>query len=177
MAGGSHSRAESSLENGPAQFDGDLPVHALSITLGAAPPALGVAAVFFLAGSVVGLIAMLRAERRSRRAVDDYGLFEARLLATPLLSGLTALAGVVLLAIGPAVLGTDAAGNQATNVTLGDIFSLERNARGLLAAAVFGLAPELLISWLSRDADKVKENLASTEPGGAATPKSNADRS
>lgn len=141
---------------------------ALSMSLGAPPTALGVGAVFFLVGSGVGLIAMLRAERRSGRAVDDYGLFEARLVATPLLSGLTGLAGVLLLAIAPAALGTDALGDQANNVKLGDIFSLDKNGRGLLAAAVFGLAPELLISWLSRDSDRLKRSLTSTEPTGAA---------
>lgn len=122
---------------------------------------LGAASAFYLVGALIGLFALLRAENSAGPAVDDFGLFEARLLATPLLSGLASIAGVVLVAFGPSLLG---AGTPATPPKMAEVFSLTENMRGLLAAAIFGLTPELLIGNLKRQSDAVIEQLHQAAP-------------
>ncbi|OGO54522.1 MAG: hypothetical protein A2Z32_09765 [Chloroflexi bacterium RBG_16_69_14] len=129
--------------------------------------AVAAASVYFLVGAVVGLFAQLRTEGRADSAVDDYGLFEARLLHVPLVSGLAALGGVFLAAVLPSLLGPTAGLDAgAAPPTLDKIFVLT-NSRALLAAAVFGLAPELLIHGLRTRADTLKKELASSEAGGS----------
>ncbi len=132
--------------------------------------ALGAAGLFYLVGALVGLFAQLRVETRAGLAVDDYGLFEARLLATPLLSGLAAVAGVVLVAFTPGLagLGADAA---KTTVHLAAALSLEDNPGGLVAAAIFGLTPQLLIGWLSKQADDEMTRLKNVNAGEKSAPR------
>ena len=126
------------------------------------------AAAFYLVGSTVGLFARLRSEGIAGAAVDDYGLFEARLLHIPLLSGLAGVAGVFVLAVAPSILGTNAAADQAATVSLAQVFDLGKNTRGLIAAGVFGLAPELLTRWLGKQADTIKDQLEASQPAGAS---------
>ena len=128
------------------------------------------AAAFYLVGALVGLVARLRAEAQSNSATDDYGLFEARLIQTPLLSGLAAVAGVFLVAVGTPIL---TPGNTAAPLTnLHDVFDLSKNMIGLLSAAVFGLTPELLLKELQAYGDNRLKELDSsqtTPPGRTAT--------
>lgn len=139
---------------------------ALAVTFKVGPEALASAAVFYLVGALIGLFARLRAENRAGPAVDDYGLFEARLLATLLLSGLASVVGVVVVASGAGLL----VGNAASDapIELSKVFSLTDNARGLLTAAVFGLTPELLTGWLSKQSDAVMVELARSSPAQGA---------
>jgi hypothetical protein len=113
------------------------------------------------------LFVRLRLEGRAETAVDDYGLFEARLLHTPLLSGLAGVAGVFIFAVAPSIFGTNAAANQAAAVSLSQVFDLATNTRGLIAAAIFGLTPELLIKWLGSQADGIKGQLEASRAAGA----------
>ena len=151
---------------------------ALAVLSSVDKAALLAASAFYLVGSVVGLFARLRAEGRASSALDDYGLFEARLIATPLLSGLAALGGAFVVALAPAVLGTDATAAQASS-NLAQVFSLADNTRGLVAAAVFGLAPELLVAWLGSRANTIQGQLANTnaagDPGANSTPAGDAN--
>lgn len=58
------------------------------------------AMVFYLLGAVVGLFSQLYNEWNSKDVIkDDYGLTAARVLVTPLVSGLAALVGVFLVAM------------------------------------------------------------------------------
>ena len=125
------------------------------------------AATFYLVGSLVGLIARLRSEAQSNSAQDDYGLFEARLIQTPLLSGLAAVAGVFLVAVGTPLL---TPGNSAVPLTnLQDVFDLSKNMIGLLAAAVFGLTPELVLKELQAYGDNRLKDLESSQATTTAT--------
>lgn len=128
------------------------------------------AIAFYLIGATVGLFARLRSEGTAEAAVDDYGLFEARLLHTPLLSGLSGVAGVFVMAVAPSILGTNAAAGQAATVQLSQVFDLANNTRGLIAAGIFGLAPELLLRWLGSQADRIKGQLDASRAAGAAKP-------
>ena len=64
------------------------------------PPVL-----FYLVGALTGLINRLRIESGRSSAVEDYGLFLSRLIAVPVLSGLTAIGGVYLVSKTPEFLG------------------------------------------------------------------------
>jgi hypothetical protein len=139
----------------------------LVLALGASRETIGVGAVYFAVGALIGMLAQLRADARSNDAVEDYGLSMARMYQTVLASGLAGVAGVVLVAI--AVDTTGAAGEPTTAVSLSDVFSLG-NPGQLLMAAVFGLSPQLLIDRLSATAEKYKAQLAATEVGSSAPP-------
>ncbi len=132
------------------------------------------AIVFFLVGALVGLFNRLRIEAGSSQAVEDFGLFEARLLHTPLLSGLAAVGGVFLTAILPVVSSIVATGSSTTPAELKpltDVFDISKNQVGLLVAAVFGLAPNSILTILKDQSDRYKRDLAqssATSSGGSS---------
>jgi hypothetical protein len=133
---------------------------AIAIVLDAPPAAIGAAVVFYLVGAVIGLFARLRSDARLDEAVEDYGLAVARLRQTVVASGLAALAGVVLLGISAGAGLT--AGEQAP-VKMVDIFDVSTPG-GLLVAAVFGLAPNLLLERLRTKSDEYRRELGETAP-------------
>ena len=53
---------------------------------------------FFLVGAAAGLFLRLRLAAEESQVTDDYGLEAARVFQTPLLSGMAAIIGVVLMA-------------------------------------------------------------------------------
>jgi hypothetical protein len=71
----------------------------LAILMGVDPGALATASAYYLVGAVVGLFDRLRTEAQADSAVEDYGLAFVRLVHTPLVSGLAAVGGVVLMAL------------------------------------------------------------------------------
>ncbi len=119
---------------------------------------------FYMVGAVAGLFERLYGESRTGTALHDYGLSLARLSATPLLSGLAGVGGVLITALlfssifgGP--------GASSMPVTLQNVFSLQE-PRYLLAAAIFGLAPNLIIRTLQQKAEKYVSGLQSSKGTG-----------
>jgi hypothetical protein len=110
------------------------------------------ASVFFLVAAVVGLFNRLRLQAQSDLAVEDFNLFEARLVHTPLISGLAGVAGVILVAVVPA-----ASTQNLPDLTT--IFDLAKNPFGLLVAAAFGLAPGRIIGPLEDQTERLKGQL------------------
>jgi hypothetical protein len=103
----------------------------------------------------------------------DYGLFDARLLHTLLISGLAGVGGVFLMSAVPAASSIVSPNAVAVGLTpLGDVFDPEKNRIGLLIAAVFGLTPDLIIGKLRQQTDALKQDLSSSE---AAVPGTTAD--
>jgi hypothetical protein len=111
------------------------------------------ASVFFLVAAAVGLFDRLRRQAKAHAAIEDYNLFEARLLETPLLSGLAGVAGVVLTALAPV-----ASGQPVQSLT--QVFDLHSNALGLVVAAAFGLTPDRILRPLESQTDKLKDQLS-----------------
>ena len=149
------------------------------------------ASAYYLVGGIVGLFSRLRTDAEANSAVEDYGLSKVRLIATPLISGLAAVSGVVLTALlAGSALGsilappTTAAPSPAVSAAtptpaatpagpgaialppLADIFNVPQYPIGLVIAAVFGLTPGLLVSQLQRQAERYKQDLQRSEPGG-----------
>jgi hypothetical protein len=141
--------------------------------------AIVAAAAFYLVGAMVGLFNRLYKDSANDNSVEDYGLTSTRLALTPILSGLAALGGVLVVAMLPAVMSSGvfmvssgaAAGAQrlATAIpTLADIYSLQGNAFGVIFAAIFGLTPALLLGSLQDAADKYRDSIKSTAPANPA---------
>jgi hypothetical protein len=148
----------------------------VAILGGAGTTAISAAAAFYLVGGLVGLFRQLRTAASKDSATDDFGLSTARLVETPLFSGLAAIGGVVLTAMVAAVIPATAptAVSALGKVpSLGQIFDVSKNPTGLIVAAVFGLAPSLLIARLEQRVDDYKSDLKSSE----ATDKAAPDRS
>ena len=109
------------------------------------------AATFYaFIGGLAGLIGRLSIESQSDKTVDDYRLSLARLLATPLLSSLAAVLGVMIVA-------------RTTDLNM--IYNFNTSlVPGLIIAATFGLTPNLLINQLQKKSDEYKGNLQSMQP-------------
>jgi len=119
---------------------------------------------FYLVGGIVGLFKQLHSASENETITEeDYGLSLARLLHTPLFSGLAALGGVVVTSLAVAVIPSGVKPTESLP-TLAQIFDLTENRAGLVVAAVFGLAPSLLISRLHGQVERYKSDLRSSEP-------------
>jgi hypothetical protein len=112
---------------------------------------------YFLIGALTGLFARAQAEWTAESAVDDFGLASARLLQVPWLSGLAAVGGVLL----TSVIDAQYAGTEEGFQQLVAIF--DNRPVLLVVAAVFGLAPDLIIRRLQQQVDKYKGDLQSTQ--------------
>jgi hypothetical protein len=143
----------------------------LSLALVAAVgvPYVQAVAVFYLVGATVGLFNRLRIEAGQTSAVEDFGLSQARLVVTPLVSGLAAVGGVYLVAMAPALLPTGTAG-AADAPALTSVFDLAANPIGLVYAAIFGLAPGALTSRLTVASTRLEKDLQATEAAAPGNP-------
>jgi hypothetical protein len=131
------------------------------------------AAGFYLVGAIVGLFDRLYSDSRGDMAEEDYGLASARLLLTPILSGLSAIGGVLITGMLIGSVNVDvlvprgAAGPNGTPLAPvtpmpGQIFNLAEYPFGLFLAALFGLTPKLLLDRLKQEGQRYKAELSST---------------
>ncbi len=140
---------------------------AMAILTSNTADAITAAAAFYLVGAVTGLFGRFYREAVTGSAVDDFGFSTARLIATPLLSGLAGIGGVMLTVMF-ASLGDTL--NKAGDITMNDIFHMD--PRLFFAAAIFGLAPNLLIRGLQDEASKYATDIQSSkaaEPDAASS--------
>ena len=147
----------------------------LAMLNGVTVAAVVTVSVLYLIAALSGLVNRLRIESGRSSAIEDFGLHFARLIATPLLSGLAGVAGVYLVAMTPELLTIannvpPTTGGQTTTVlALDTIFDLATNQSALLVAAVFGLVPAQLFSGLQRQADRFQVDLEKSAPAGEST--------
>lgn len=127
------------------------------------------ATVLFLVGALVGLFARLQGQISSTSVEEDFGLDTAHLIAAPILSGIAAVIGVLLVSVLGLKIGTIGY-SAANNSTLRAIFSLANNPTALIIAALFGLTPELLIRYLKSQSDKFEKGLQTSEIWGKTPP-------
>jgi hypothetical protein len=152
----------------------------LALLAGVSKDIVLAAVSFYLVGASVGLFRQLRAaSARDHVLADDFGLAAVRLIHTPLFSGLAAIGGVVLVLLLPPLANPTNVGapdsEEATQLAsqpprLEDVFSLSKNPLGLVWAAVFGLAPTLLITRLQRQVEEYKSDLKSSEAAESSSP-------
>ena len=146
----------------------------LAMVYGVSRQAVVAGAAFYLVGALVGLFRQLRAASLTGPPTEeDYGLSTARLIHTPLFSGLAGVAGAALVKVLPALTTTITdAKTTLPQIKLDNVFNLVDWPQGLIWAAVFGLTPTLLISSLQRGADLHKEQLKATKAGEGAAKES-----
>src|SRR6266480_3392806 len=115
------------------------------------------ATIFFLVGAIVGLFNRLYLETKIDNAVNDFGLSMARVIATPVLSGLGAVSSVLVITL--------LTGAIQTSLKFPDDFTgiYSINPWHILLAAVFGLAPSLLIRMLQQKAESYKTDIKSSK--------------
>jgi hypothetical protein len=124
--------------------------------------AIGTATVYYMIGAVTGLFVRFYKEANIKDAPsDDYGLFLSRLFATPLLSGLAALGGVLIAATLPTLSGQKAP-------ELSTIFNSTVTIEYFFAAAIFGYAPNLIIGSLQQRAQKFSTDLQNSQGEGSS---------
>lgn len=167
------------------------------------------AAILFFVGAIIGLFNRLYLDGQSETGIEDYALSTARLIATPLLSGIAAVGGVLVSVLLPIVLngniptpkvGTatptiimtatpSAAATMGSNTTvtptstaavtaseqphgslvtpssvpLHEVFDVQQYPFEVVLAAVFALAPGVLLNRLRQQGEKFKADLASTQ--------------
>jgi hypothetical protein len=145
---------------------------AMAVLRGVEQPALVAAMTFYLVGATVGLVdQMNRGWDDSGATEEDYGLTQARLLFTPLQSGLAALGGVLITAMlyatlsGPIVTSPET-GTELAVPQMSEILDLDSGRFGLVIAAVFGLTPRLFVDRLKGQAEKYKADLQSSNAQG-----------
>ncbi len=147
------------------------------ITLTNPPPVLRLnllaAALFYMIGAAAGVFVRFYSESQGGSSVDDFGLSTTRLMAIPLLSGLAGVGGVFVLG-GLAILGGPALFNvnTAQSITFGLSRLFSPDPQFLLAAAIFGVTPNLLIKGLQQKAQEYESELksskaAETQAGGS----------
>lgn len=145
---------------------------ALGVLCGVDLDTLCVVSALYLVAALAGLINRLRIESSRSSAVEDYGLHLARLIATPLLSGLAGVAGVYLVAATPELLNVvSPTGNGTTPAVLAvnEVFDFATNKSAFLVAAAFGLVPAQLFSGLQRQAERFQVDLEKSAPAGEST--------
>lgn len=125
--------------------------------------AIGTATAYYMIGAVTGLFLRFynEANYKNTNAPEDYGLFVSRLIATPLLSGLAAIGGVLVTAMLPTLSGQKAP-------ELDTIFNGTVTMEYLFAAAIFGYAPNLIIRSLQRSAQKYSTELQDSKGEGSS---------
>jgi hypothetical protein len=127
----------------------------LAIMGGADPEQIFWAGIYFIVGASIGLFARVRAEAAVDTATDDFGLSTARLIHIPIFSGMAAVLGVVLLEVLDKKLMGGGPDPNLVTIFNGD-------PKFLVAAAVFGLVPDLVIQSLGQQAERYREDLKST---------------
>jgi hypothetical protein len=128
----------------------------ISIVRGATIDTVEAASVFFLVGAVIGLATLLNDAMKKESAADDEGLSNARLVATPVFSGVAAVFGVAL-----TVLTMNTSTGKGPDFST--IFILGSHLNYLLVAAAFGLTPGVLFSSLQQQSEKIQANLKSSK--------------
>jgi hypothetical protein len=133
-----------------------------ALAVGISVGALQDMAALFLVGALASMLNWYTLIVGSDNALPDYGLSLTRLFAAPLLSGLVALAAVLLLQS----LTVSFAG-AATPHTLEDLFALD--LKNVVIAGVFGFTPSLIISLVQKQTDRYMSEIKSTEATGVAS--------
>jgi hypothetical protein len=121
------------------------------------------AALFYMMGAVAGLFVRFYAESQGGSSVDDFGLSTTRLMAIPLLSGLAGIGGIFALGALAFFTGSAFQSNevQSMNFNLSNLFSPD--PKFLIAAATFGVTPNLLIRGLQQKAQEYESDLKSSK--------------
>jgi hypothetical protein len=137
----------------------------LAILMGSAADTIGLATAYYLIGATVGLLNRFYSEagQTDSVAVDDYGLSLSRLIVTPLLSGVAAIGGVLVIAmLALTQTGSIGASGVQPPISLVSFLDLSAHPFNIVIAATFGLTPGLLVDRLRSQADSYRNEIEKT---------------
>jgi hypothetical protein len=121
-------------------------------------------ATLFVIGAIVGLFNHCYNDAGTTKTIDDYGLAYARLVASPLISGVAAIGGVVVVSL--LSISHGGGGTPPAEASLADFFHAGRGPFNALVAGTFGLTPGLLIERLKQEkSEQIKSDLEMSEVG------------
>lgn len=118
-----------------------------------APTTVSQAAGLYLVGAFFGIFARIVDEGRKQAPADDYGHKTARIVITPLVSGMAALAGAVIYFVVTVILKNPSqlvTGLSPTGVPLSGAFNFRAYPAELVVAGIFGITPSLLITYVQK---------------------------
>lgn len=124
--------------------------------------AISTATAYYLIGVIGGLFVRFYNESNNKDSPEDYGLFVSRLIATPLLSGLAGIGGVLVTATVSTV------GSSGTALSWHTLFTYPPNLDYLIAATIFGSAPNLIIGTLQQRAQRYTTELQNSKGEGTS---------
>ena len=133
---------------------------ALAMLRAVPPEIVSTGVVYYVVGATVGLFNQLRTDTSPEIGKEDFGFRRARLFYTPVLSGLAAVFGVLVVAL--LYDAVDFGATENTDISLDAIFDVQKFSLGLIIAAVFGLVPDLLVDRLQQKANEYRSGLSST---------------
>jgi hypothetical protein len=139
-----------------------------AITINYATDPIIAATACYLVGAVVGLFNILYAGT-DESDMDDYGLTAARIVLSPVLSGLAAVLGVFLVAVLPATFSVEVLSPSAPTMPVPTIVSNPAPAPSPTAAAGEGIPQSNAPTW-AFDMLPVGPTAAQEQPAPAATP-------
>jgi hypothetical protein len=137
----------------------------LAVIAQAPPEAIISGVVYYVVGAGVGLFNQLRGDANRSAGDEDFGFSRARLFYTPVLSGLAAVGGVMVVSL--LYEAVDFGARDDATRSLDDIFNVRAFGLGLVIAAVFGLTPDLLVDRLQQKADDYRAGLKGTSAAGS----------
>jgi hypothetical protein len=140
----------------------------LALMAGVDNATLNAAAGIYLFGAVCGLLGRLYREVPSNAGIDEYGFSfsNVRLLTTPILSGLAAVGGVLVVMIAM-LTGMSLSQN---GLPLDQLFNFSKYPIILIIAGGFGLAPNLFVNLLQQQSERYIEDLAKLNSSGVVNP-------
>ena len=142
---------------------------AIATIVGIPRDSLKAITAFSVVGSLTGVANAMRVQSGVSRAVDDYGLFEARLLYTLIVSGIAAVGGVLLVGAAPSITASLSGTGTAAPPDLAEIFNAASPTK-LVIAIGFGLVPEAFFSGVRKQVDSLRRDLESTTSAGSSPP-------
>lgn len=127
---------------------------------------VGQAAGLYLVGAFFGIFARIVGEGRNQSPADDYGHKTARIVITPLVSGMAALAGAVIYFVVSVILKNPSqlvTGLGPTSVPLSGAFNFRAYPAELVVAGIFGITPSLLITYVQKQTNALLGAIQSSD--------------
>ncbi|HLZ61934.1 MAG TPA: hypothetical protein VKR06_33740 [Ktedonosporobacter sp.] len=131
------------------------------------------AIIYYMAGAMAGLFGRLYSELAGTTTIDDYNLSLTQWVVNLLVSGLAGVGGVLITSL---VFSALLAGNSLSQevlppASLQSVFRLD-DPYALLASAIFGLAPNVIIRSLQQKMGSFSSSLKSSKSSGQEIVKS-----
>jgi hypothetical protein len=131
--------------------------------------------LYFVAGVFIGIFKQIYdASRRRVPALDMFNLLSVQLVVAPILSGFSAVLGVLIVGlIVPSAIGIDTNSAAQPLADASQLFDFVAYPKGLLIALAAGFAPSFVVGRLSKLAEQIGLDIDRTSVGSGDTIQNN----